>query len=309
MDLKNLYDENKKNIIILVGIILILIIFMVIFSGTKKEQNNNEKVSNIIFSEEEIMIEENRTYQIRYEIYPSGLEDVKLSWSSIDENIATVDENGLITAIRPGTTEIKAKANNKAVDNLIIKVVEERKDATSIKFNIENFDLKINTYRRLLVMFEPEEPNYETIEWSSSNESVATVSSIGRVNGVKTGKAVITATVKLKNGSYLSASSNVNVTKETTLSLADSSQTTLNEDTTKELTLTLSDSNVVIKDATYKVSNENIVQVIKRPSPNNSDASITSIIRGIGKGKATITYTVETTDGEIISLTTNINVK
>ena len=163
------------------------------------------------------------------------MKDIKLTWSSVDDSIATVDENGLITAIRPGTTEIKAKSVSGAVDNLIVKVSEETRNDTTVKFNIENFDLKINTYRRLILMFEPEDVNYDSIEWTSSDERIATVSQVGRVNGVKTGKAVITATVKLKNGSYLSTSSNVNVTKETTLSLANSSQTSLYEDTTKEL--------------------------------------------------------------------------
>ena len=303
MDFKSLYEENKKNIIILISIVLLLIVFMVVFSGLKKEKDDNTKVSNIIFSEEEISIEENKTYQVKYEIYPGGLKDIKLTWSSVD------DENGLITAIRPGTTEIKAKSVSGAVDNLIVKVSEETRNDTTVKFNIENFDLKINTYRRLILMFEPEDVNYDSIEWTSSDERIATVSQVGRVNGVKTGKAVITATVKLKNGSYLSTSSNVNVTKETTLSLANSSQTSLYEDTTKELVLTLSDKDVVIKDATYKVSNENIVQVIRRPLPNNDDATVTSTIKGIGKGKATIDYKIETTDGEIITFTANITVK
>ena len=309
MDFKSLYEENKKNIIILISIVLLLIVFMVVFSGLKKEKDDNSKVSNIIFSEEEISIEENKTYQVKYEIYPGGLKDIKLTWSSVDDSIATVDENGLITAIRPGTTEIKAKSVSGAVDNLIVKVSEETRNDTTVKFNIENFDLKINTYRRLILMFEPEDVNYDSIEWTSSDERIATVSQVGRVNGVKTGKAVITATVKLKNGSYLSTSSNVNVTKETTLSLANSSQTSLYEDTTKELVLTLSDKDVVIKDATYKVSNENIVQVIRRPLPNNDDATVTSTIKGIGKGKATIYYKIETTDGEIITFTANITVK
>ena len=92
MDFKSLYEENKKNIIILIGIVLLLIVFMIVFSGLKKEKDDNSKVSNIIFSEEEISIEENKTYQVKYEIYPSGLKDIKLTWSSVDDSIATVDE-------------------------------------------------------------------------------------------------------------------------------------------------------------------------------------------------------------------------
>lgn len=309
MDFKSLYEENKQNIIILIGIILIVIICMIVFGSGNKNVSDNEKVSNIIFTENNVTIEENRTYQIKYEIYPSGLENVKLNWTSNDESVATVTEDGLISAVRPGTTVVVGKANNKAAASIIVYVSEEERDNTNVKFNIENFDLKINTYRRLYPIFEPEDVNYDLITWESSNESVATVSQTGRVNGVKTGKAVITATVRLKNGMYLSTSSNVNVTKETTLSIADSSATTLYENTTKEVVLVLSDENVTVKQVVAEVSNNNIVQVIRRPIANTDDSTISSIIKGIGKGKATINYTVETTDGEIIELTAKITVK
>lgn len=302
-------SENKKNLIILGGLVVIIIIFVAIFSGTKKEKDNSSKVSNIIFSENSITIEENKTYQVRYDIYPSDLGDVKLTWTSNDEEIASVSEDGLISANRPGTTVVVAKAKSNAVASITVYVSEEQRDNTSVRFNIENFDLKINTNRKLYPIFTPENVNYETITWESNNESVATVSNTGRVNGVKTGKAIITATVKLKDETYLSASTNVNVTKETTLSVVDSSATSLSENTTKEVVLALSDENVVVKQAVAEVSNNNIVQVIRRPIANTEESTISSIIKGIGIGKATITYRVETTDGEIIEKTININVK
>lgn len=309
MDFKTLYEENKKNIIILVGVILLVIIFMLVFSGMKKGDDDNSKINNIIFTESNITIEENKTYQVKYEIYPSGLKDIKLTWTSSDEKIATVSEDGLISAIRPGTAVIVAKAKSGAVTSIIVEVSEESRENTSVKFNIENFDLKINTYRRLYTVFNPEDINYESITWESSDDRVATVSQTGRVNGVKTGKAIITATVKLKDGTYLSTSSNVNVIKETTLSLTNSKSTTLAEDTTAEIILALSDENVVVKQAIAEVSNNNIVQVIRRPRADNESATITSTIKGMGKGKAAVTYNVETTDGELITLTVNITVK
>lgn len=302
-------SENKKNLIILGGLVVIIIIFVAIFSGSKTEKDDSSKVSNIIFSENSITIEENKTYQVRYDIYPSDLDDVKLTWTSNDEEIASVSEDGLISANRPGTTVVVAKAKSNAVASITVYVSEEQRDNTSVKFNIENFDLKINTNRKLYLIFTPENVNYETITWESNNESVATVSNTGRVNGVKTGKATITATVKLKDGTYLSASTNVNVTKETTLSVVDSSATSLSENTTKEVVLALSDENVVVKQAVAEVSNNNIVQVIRRPIANTEESTISSIIKGIGIGKATITYRVETTDGEIIEKTINVNVK
>ncbi|MEG0826348.1 MAG: Ig-like domain-containing protein [Bacilli bacterium] len=307
MDIKSLYEENKKNIVILGGIIILVLIFIIVFSGLniKKEK---AKISEIKFLKDEYEVEENKTYQIEYNVYPQTITGTKLTWSSTDETIAKVDDTGLVTAIKPGSVVIVA-SSNKITDNINIHVITDKRDETSVKFNIENFDLKINTYRRLYPMFIPENLNYQSIVWTSSNENIATVTQVGRVNGIKEGNAIITATVKLEDSTYLSTSSNVIITKKTTLSLAKSSSLNISEDETKEILLSVSDNNVVIKQIVGETSNNNVVQIIKRPISNINDSTISLLVKGIGKGKAKLDFTMETVDGEIVTLIVPIVVK
>lgn len=306
MDLKTLYEENKKNVIILAGVILIFLIFIIIFGGGngKKEA----KVLEVKFSDEAIQIEENKTYQVKYTILPQAIEDATITWSSTNENIATVDENGLITAITPGSAVIVGKAKSGAHDNIDVTVFPEPKDNTSVKFNIENFDLKITTSRRLYPVFTNGNRDYKSIEWSSSNELVATVTQNGMVTGVKEGKSVITARIKLNDDTYLSTSSNVTVTKKTTLSLAKGSSANIKKGSSVVLELTVSDKDVVVKQIVGETANNNIAQIIRRPIVGE-DEIISLTVKGMGAGKTNLTFNMETADGELVNLTVPVTVK
>ena len=57
----------------------------------------------------DMILNEGETGTIKAEGMPS---DKKVTWSSADEKIATVDENGTVTAIAPGTVEIKATVDS-----------------------------------------------------------------------------------------------------------------------------------------------------------------------------------------------------
>lgn len=306
MDLRTLFEENKKNIIILAGIIAIFVIFVTIVNSVPK--NKIAKVLELKFNEESIQVEENKTYQIKYTILPTSITEAKITWTTTDDKIASVDETGLISAHMPGTVVIVGKSESGAYDNLNVTIAESAKDQTTVKFNIENFDLKINTSRRLYTIFTPSDVSYESVEWSSSNELAATVTQGGMINGVKEGKTVITAKVKLSDGNYLSTSSNVTVTKKTTLSLSKGSSISIDNGSSQAINLTISDESVVVKQIVGETSNNNIVQIIRRPL-SNDDGTISLTIKAMGLGKCNLGFNMETTDGELVTLSIPVTVK
>ena len=306
MDLKALLFENKKNLIILVGLILI---GMIVFVSLSSFSNVGGKVTEITFEETATSIVETKQYQIKYSVYPSTLKNAKIAWSSSNENVATVDSKGLVTAIKPGTAVIVATSTNGIYRSLTLTVTKQSISDQTVVFDIENFDLKVGTFRRLYPVFNPTSIVYESITWTSSNEKVATVSQIGKITALTTGKTTITATVKLDSSNYISTSTLINVVKATTLSLSNSSSKSIETDATSEVILAVSDSNVSIKQISAETSNDNIVQVIKRPSFDSENSKITSIIKGMGIGSATVTYTAETTDGEMVKYELKVTVK
>ncbi len=307
MNLKDIYTNNKKNIIIL-GAVIVVVIAIIGFASSLPS-TSSEKVLEIVTTTSSIQIEETKTYQVKYIILPDSAADATLTWTSTDETVATVDQAGLITAIKPGSAVIVAKAESKAYANIDVVVVEENKITTTVTFNIENFDLKINTSRNLYFLFEPSEVSYSSVTWESSNDLVATVSKNGVVTGVKVGKAVISATIKLKDGNYMSTSSNVNVTKATTLSLSKGNSINVKNGATGVYYLTVSDKNVSVKQIAASEENINIIQIIRRPIVNDEDSTISFIVKGMGIGETKINFDMETSDGEVVSLSVPVNVQ
>lgn len=121
-----------------------------------------------------------------------------VNWSSSDNSIATVDENGVVTGLREGTVAITASSKDghaSASKMIQVKPVI----ASKIALNESKILMKKGTsYTWLEVKFTPENTTDKGITWESSNSKVATVTTGGVIKAKAVGKATITA--KTKNG-------------------------------------------------------------------------------------------------------------
>lgn len=122
-------------------------------------------------------------------VKPDDATEKKVEWSSADEKIATVDENGKVTATGAGETVITAKAGDlEATCSVTVKIPVE-----SITLDKTSLTLKVGATAVLTATVKPDDATDKTVTWSSSDNSVATVDKTGKVTGVKEGKAIITA--------------------------------------------------------------------------------------------------------------------
>jgi len=112
--------------------------------------------------------------------------DDKVSWESLDEEVATVDENGLVTAIKVGETIIKAKVLGKE-SSFPVKVLANT--PTSIIITGEN-KVEIGKTTQLNITVNPSDANIN-LKYESNNLSIATVDENGLVKGLSKGKATI----------------------------------------------------------------------------------------------------------------------
>ncbi|MBP3789058.1 MAG: Ig-like domain-containing protein [Prevotella sp.] len=78
----------------------------------KVGKDNNIYVTNVELSQTSIVIEENQTYQLEAVITPENATNKAVTWTSSDEQVATVDEEGLVTAVGVGTSTITCVAND-----------------------------------------------------------------------------------------------------------------------------------------------------------------------------------------------------
>ena len=92
--------------------------------------------SNIVTNTEEIKLnEENKTYQIEYSIEPEDATNKNVSFSCDDETIVEVNQSGLVTALKNGTTTIKIETEDgKQEKNIPVTVSGLRKDIRELNF-------------------------------------------------------------------------------------------------------------------------------------------------------------------------------
>lgn len=136
------------------------------------------------------------SFTIGVKVTPEGTK-TSVTYSASDASIATIDKNGVINAINPGKVTIKATAEGKSVSFLleVLKKAELIK-LQSLSFTSASTSMEIATYLQLTIVKTPANAN-ENIEYISSDPSILTVSSSGKV----TAKAVGTATVTVRNAS------------------------------------------------------------------------------------------------------------
>ena len=125
-------------------------------------------------------------------VTPNNATDTRLTWESSNEDIATVDSNGLVTAQKEGTAIITASSvdneNLKAYAYIHCKPVP----MTDLILNKVSDTVEPGREVKLTATIYPLNTTYQTLVWSSSNESVATVSQNGVVKTVAPGNAKIT---------------------------------------------------------------------------------------------------------------------
>lgn len=137
-------------------------------------------------------------------VSPADATDVKVSYASTDEAVATVDKDGRVQVLQPGecdiTTTLMQDGEKVTEKTTHVKAFYE---VESITLDSNEGKLTVGNSHTIKATIAPEEVAAETtIEWSSSNEKVATVDSNGKVTAISSGNATITATAGEESANY-----------------------------------------------------------------------------------------------------------
>ena len=135
-----------------------------------------------------------KTKQLTATITPSSGTIQTVSWSSNDHSVATVDGNGLVTAVGEGTAIITAATTDGSDLSATCDItVNPPIPVTTVTIDEPGAALYVGGKIKLTATVLPENASYKTLSWTSSDSSVATVAD-GVVTGVAKGTATITAT-------------------------------------------------------------------------------------------------------------------
>ena len=226
-------------------------------------------------------------------IYPEDATEKDVVWSSSDEAVATVDENGLVTAIAVGEATITATTVDGSNLFASCKVTVVPTLAESIALDKTEISLEATETVTLVATVLPELTTNKSVTWTSSNESVATVDTNGLVTAIALGEAVITATTN--DGSNLSASCKVSVPTLAESIVLDKTAISLKANESAMLVATVLPESTTDKSVMWTSLNESVATV---------DAN--GLVTAIAVGEAIITAT--TIDSSNLSATCKVTV-
>jgi uncharacterized protein YjdB len=278
------------------SLLLVLVLLTGILSACEV---NGSKLSHVSITKESAELSIGESIQLTAYAYtqigtaqPTRSESIKISWFSTNEDVATVDQNGVVTAISNGVATIIASAVYNGVEktadcDITVSII----NVDEIYFESDTYDVAKNYSITLEPIFVPKNATNKKLTWISSDESIATV-----VDGVVTGKAVGTAriTATTEDGKKIAVCT-VNVKIVSLISISMPEETVyVAKGATTTVKVTFYPTNSSNKNLKWSSSNLFVATVNEK----------TGVITGRNMGSTTITATSE--DGNHVASCTLI---
>lgn len=236
-------------------------------------------VESVSLNKVETTIEVGSSETLVATVHPDDASDKSVSWVSSDDAVATVDQNGKVTAIAEGIATITVRAADKSA-SCTVTVPHVFVPVSSISLNKTETTIEVGSTETLTAIVGPDDADDKTVTWTSSNTAVATVDQAGLVTAVAEGSAVITAKAGEQTASCTVTVPHVPVpVSEITL---DQTELSLVEGKTATLTATVSPQNADDKTVSWQSSNTAVATVDQN-----------GVVTAIAEGTATITATAE----------------
>ena len=251
-------------------------------SGTKATCKVTIIDGNVSLDKKEVILEKGSTVTLKATVYPETLEDKSVTWTSSDKSIATVTTKGKVKGVKAGTATITCTSNATGL-SATCKVTVINGTVTLNKTEAIIEKGKTTTLKATLT---PTTLEDMSVTWTSSDKSIATVTSSGKVKGVGYGTATITCT---SNATGVSATCQVTVGKV----VISMSEFTLKKSRTNVLTATVYPSTLSDKSVTWTSSDTKVATVtgsgkVKGIAAGTATITCTSVATGL-KGTCTVT--------------------
>ena len=219
-------------------------------------------------------------------VSPAEATNKAVTWTSSDESVATVDENGKVTAIGAGDADITVTSVDGSKDAVCAVTVVI--PVSSVALNKSEITLAIGTEEALATVLSPEDATNKTVTWASSDDTVAAVDENGKVTALSIG--TVTITVTTEDGEkedqctvYVVES----IVPATSIEISET-QLSLEEGGSETLTATVYPVDATNQDVIWESSDPEVATV-------NKNGTVTAIQSG------TVTITAVTEDGEVIA--------
>ena len=162
------------------------------------QEDETNEVESLIVVPGQVELEEGETLQLETVLRPEGVQ-ANVTWTVLSsdtsqEGVVSVDANGLVTALKPGYAEVEARSG-KAADICYITVTAQPAAAEKVEFEKDSYVVTKGSKVIINAIIIPENVIDYHLDWTSSDDKIATVDANGIVTGVAAGTATIRATI------------------------------------------------------------------------------------------------------------------
>lgn len=243
---------------------------------------------SVSLSDESASVRIGESKQLTATVKPDNTTIKTLTWTSSDETVATVDENGLVTGKKSGSTVVTATTENglKASCNILVPV-----EAETVTLDKTSAVIGVGAQLQLNATVSPENTTDKNVVWASSDPSVATVDENGLVKAIAKGEAKITASSS--NGKSAECAVTVSVpVSGVTLS---ETEKTLDAGDSFQLTATILPADAGNKSVSWSSSADNVAEVDENGTVTAKAAgtAVITVLTADGYKEATCTVTVK----------------
>lgn len=238
-------------------------------------------VTEVTLNKKEMLLGINETQTLKATVLPADAPNKSVWWGSYNKKVATVDDEGNVTGVSEGTTVIEVTTVDGGLTaQCTVTVSDVHVTSITVDPTTKTADAKSTFVITAHIM--PENASDKAVTWTSSNTSVATVDSNGKVTTKAAGNAIIKATT---HDGGLTASCTLTVKNVPVQSVAiEKSTYVVEKGESVKLKAVITPSNATIQTVTWSSSDPSVATV---------DAS--GNVKGLKLGTAIIT--VKTTDG------------
>ncbi len=275
--------------------------------GTLQNDNLMEQVDpsfvavkGITLDKTSASVKSGETVNLTATVNPENATYPEVTWNTSDTAIATVS-NGTVTTIKAGAVTITAKAGDFTA-TCEIAVTDDTESGKPENIPVESLtlsetalSLKIGETKTLAVTVKPDNATNKTVQWTSDDESVATVTN-GTVKAVKAGTATITATAGNVKATCTVTVSAVQTTIPVESIVLDKSTLDIKVGESANLTATINPENATNKDITWSTSNEDVATVVN------------GTVTAVKAGTTTITASVDGKAATCVVTVSNVRV-
>lgn len=212
-------------------------------------------VVSLELDQTDISLNKGTSQTLKVTVKPDNATDKNVTWSSSKTDIVTVDNSGKVTAVAKGIATITASCGGKTATCKVTVIIP----VESITLNQKSITITEGESQTLVATVKPDDASDKSVIWTSSNTSVITVDSNGKVTALAEGSATVLASCGGKE-----ASCSITVQKRiipVSSIVLDRAEIAMNSGETMTIIATVSPSDATDKSVFWSSSNESVATV------------------------------------------------